>query len=723
MKTERLRIARSLRNPALALLPLLLWAVYAWIETIKRIVRYYTPLPILDYWRVAQFLKRYRSFDLSVLWIQHNEHRIIFPEIVFAADMLLFRGRQVLPVCLSVILYAGILAILGWILHADKRLSPLMQTAAMLLAAIVMGWQGSAVFLADSFLLNWTLLQFAVTAALAFLTFAQRPAHGWYFAVSLAFAEVATFSSGNGMLLWPVLLLAALALGLPKRRIWQLAAVSVVSIGLYFVGYQLSGNLNLQNFVSHPLYSLEFLGAYVSMPFGGMKSPMFGVWVGLANISIAAALFCVAARKGLLRAPIAAVLFGIYLFDVLTALLTAAGRMDLSDAHFQIAESPRYLSVPLVNWAVLVVLLIWTSGVCGWRKLSPAKICIAVALLSLAGFPKLRWWLQDRDLVFSERQLVTIAMGDGILDPNLMLKIFPDPNFVRQLVPELRSRRLSVFGDRRYSLIGKPLSGSFGRLQHPGFGAITYVHPVVGGLEVAGWVDASHDNENASEIVLVNESGGIAGFGSKLGSLFPHRLVGLQTPPSLGWAGFVNLTVKSTSFQAFLIRKHQLVSLGGPVRVPGITVAEPENAGKTITGVEWMAQPDLAQAGWKRNGELPAGWLGEHPRGVFYTSQKHWAGTHFEGDNPKTSLLMTASVPTPADHCLVLPVLHGPSVEGVSVAVDHLAVPLQDKETTWTYFRIASDGPSTMLEISAQNPNVWIAAGEPQECRQEARAY
>jgi hypothetical protein len=293
------------------------------------------------------------------------------------------------------------------------------------------------------------------------------------------------------------------------------------------------------------------------------------------------------------------------------------------------------------------------------------------------------------------------------------LKIFPDPYVVQPLIRDLRDRHLSVFSDRRGGLIGKPLEDSFRMLKQRGFGAVTYLHPVQGGIEVAGWVDSSRDREDAREIVLVNEAGLIVGFGRKLGDLFPDRWVGLQTPPSLGWMGFVNLGIKSSFFQPYYIRKHQLVSLGEPVRVPEITAVAPENAGQAISGVAWTANP-----GWKQNGELPAeGWLGTGPRGTVYSSRQHWEGDHWKPEGPKGNGVLTASFPTPPGQCLVLPLLHGPSVDGLSVTANGAAVSFQNGETAWTYARIPLHGPAATLTVSARHPDIWLAVGEPQECR------
>jgi len=145
----------------LFLLFLSLWAASNWSLTVQKVVHYYNPLPAWDYWDVVQHLQKYRALDFRVLWQQHNEHRIVFPEIVFALDMLLAHGRQILPLAFSFICYFGTWAVISWTVLSDKSLRLTIRYTAILLSGVVIGWQGSAVALGMPFLLQWTLTQFA----------------------------------------------------------------------------------------------------------------------------------------------------------------------------------------------------------------------------------------------------------------------------------------------------------------------------------------------------------------------------------------------------------------------------------------------------------------------------------------------------------------------------------------------------------------------------------
>src|SRR6185437_15530111 len=107
--------------------------------------------------------------DLRVLWQQHNEHRIVFPEIIFAVDMLLAHGRQILPLAFSFTCYFGTWVVISWTVLSDRSLPWTIRYTAILLSGVVIGWQGSAIALGMPFLLQWTLTQFASVLALALL--------------------------------------------------------------------------------------------------------------------------------------------------------------------------------------------------------------------------------------------------------------------------------------------------------------------------------------------------------------------------------------------------------------------------------------------------------------------------------------------------------------------------------------------------------------------------
>ncbi len=146
------------------------WFCFNWCSTVAHVLRYYNPLPVSDYWRVVEDLPAMENGGLGWLWRQHNEHRITFPEIVFALDQQFLAGRQVLPLFVSFFCYVGSVVLLGRAFWREINGSAAAKAAALLLGGAIAGWPLSTFVLGTSFLLQWTLVQFAVVLALVSLT-------------------------------------------------------------------------------------------------------------------------------------------------------------------------------------------------------------------------------------------------------------------------------------------------------------------------------------------------------------------------------------------------------------------------------------------------------------------------------------------------------------------------------------------------------------------------
>jgi len=532
-------------------------------------VHYYNPLPIWDYWNVVQHLPRYRAFDFRVLWEQHNEHRIVFPEIIFALDMLLAHGRQIVPLAISFLCYFSTWVVMSWAVFSDRSLTLTIRLLAVLLAGIVIGWQGSVMALGIPFLLNWTVTQCALVLALGLVAALRRTSRISFLIGTVICGTIATYSSGNGMLVWPVILVVSWVSSLRSRYMLVLGIAAISNIGLYFVDYRVSGGLDLGKLLSHPLYLVGFLSSYVSMPFGLLQSPQFGIWVGLLNLLLFFSLLAIAARARLLASAPAIVLFGYLAFTLLTALLTAAGRMNPDDLTFTAAKASRYLTVPLANWAALVLSLMWVAARRSWKIASSRNIAVTVGVLLWIMFPKFSPWLAQTDFIFARQQWGTVSVENGLLDPDMIRYIFPDLMFVKLYLPELRDHRLSLFSRGYSASLGESFAGRFPGTPMPRqTGAVTHTRRIHGGVEIVGWAEGSR----SERIVFVNESGRIVGLGGKLQAGFPPELQSTDTPSSLAWVGFINSAFETRSFLTYVIDRHRsgIAPIAGPSVIPAV---------------------------------------------------------------------------------------------------------------------------------------------------------
>jgi hypothetical protein len=532
---------------------LLLWMAIIWIHFGRTIILCYSPLPYFDYWDTVKQIDHYRHLDIGVLWQQHNEHRIVFPEIVFAVDYILFRGLENLPLALSAFSYFATWLILSGTLYRNK-LPLFVRLCAILLAGIVLGWEGGALLIASAFLVQWSLTLATAALALFLLTRVPTSPRPWPYLVSTAAcAAVCTYTSANGLFFWPVILLAAWVLRLTKLQFAILTAGAAVLVGLYFVGYHFSPNTNIAVLLTHPLYAVGFVAAYLGMPFTVIR-PGLGISVGLFEIAAYLAFILLAARRGLLNTRTGVVLLGFYLLCLLTAVTTAVGRMNPQDPAFVAATAHRYIIVPLAAYAALILAAAWLHGNSRYYLWAPFLSVFAFGFALAGRSPILRNWCDLAKNNFSNCRLASLAFASGVDDMGLMKTVFPGGQIVKDGLQILRKNHLSTFADDRIDWLGKPASSVFRNISiERQAGAIIASYPLESGLLVLGWTDSPRRIWHPQKLVFLDERKRIVGFGEKLPAGLPHGLASLETPQSIAWAGFVNLRFQSKSFLPYTI--------------------------------------------------------------------------------------------------------------------------------------------------------------------------
>jgi hypothetical protein len=535
-----------------------------------------------------------------------------------------------------------------------------------------------------------------------------------YLIAAISAAVVATYSSANALMLWPLLLAIGLLIRLPKRFLAALGVSAVVFVGVYFIGYRFSAQTNFSALLAHPFYFVGFVGAYLSMPFGGIKSAVFFVSLGLANLALVLLLMTLAWRFRLLTTPPAVVLCGYYLFTLMTILITSAGRMDPADANFVAARVPRYLTVPFINWAAVFLLFIWMSARRRWRIFTTRRLTLGFSLLLLVGTYKLRSWQEINAAEFGNEQFAVLSLDNGLTDAESIARIFPSPEFVVLYLPALKKERIGIFCREHYKWFGRELA-NFGAMQDAKIsGAITYTYPVEHGLEVVGWVNSDDARDPFPRIFLANERGQIVGFGRRPAAGFPSDLRSLKTPEHESWVAFVNLAIPSRSISAYAATRHGLAAIDGGAVVPALGAARPNEAGAPLGDIVWQMDKT-----WALNGipVLPVyGWL---PPTAAYSS--------WQGHDEHTGQIV-AEFRAPANACIVLPVLHGPSIGGASArlldadsGVVLADLPFRDRDVLWSLWRVPLNSNVKRLRFVATDDGrdwgQWLAVSAPMQCK------
>ena len=701
------------------LIPLCFFALANWSITLHEVARFYINLPMWDYWNIVEHYASYRRFDLRVLWGDHNGHRIILPEITFALDMLFFRGRQIVPTVLSVCCYLGVLSVMVWALLDDKCLRVATKICAIAVAATVMGWKGSAAVLGIPFLLQWTMVALFAASSLGCLALFKRRSDRLWLLLTITSSIAATYSSSNGMVLWPILLSAGPLLRFSRSELLTMATAGALSVGLYFIHYQpekAAGNVaDIHGFLTHPIYLWGFVFSYLSMPFGALGSPWFGITLGSVSLAVLFAAIALAFRCRLLSTPASIVLFGYCAFVILSALMTASGRMNPSDPYYQSPRATRYLLMATTYWAALVLVTIWILAQ-RFGPLPSTAFAVIFALMMLRIFPELAIWYHGQKNAFADQQWAALALENGIMDQLTNSILFPDPGYVMRFNPVLRANHLAVFSTTEPYWLGRMLTDIYPNAAgNAHSGSVAYVFPLQEGFGVAGWTNERLSVVHPLRFLLVNQAQRVVGLGEQLPAGLPDRFSSSGLRSKSAWVGFINPSFGSSSFSTYLIDPHAkgIMPIGQATVIPPVRLVSRSGTGTELAGLQWQSS-----SGWVRNRVPPKIEVGDAPLGGFFSS---WAGS-----DQSTGTLFSSVFAAPKDGCLIFPVIHGPSTDGLSEEVVDadtrqtiLWVPL-GLGTTWQYLRLETTASRRLKVVARDNGRgwgQWLAVGTPSQCR------
>jgi len=488
----------------------------------------YSALPFWDGWIEVQAAAH--GVDLltpAFLWERDNEHRVVVPKLFLAADLRMFRGRQIFLLASIFGIQLLHLVLLAWSMRVLGGWRGVLWRTGTGLAAFCLfcpsQWGNFIIGFQVCFVLPQLLATLSFVALLLYWTKSQQyPEKRWsrFLVVSILAAVGANYCLANGMLLWPILIVAALYLRLRRTALLSYVISGVVSSGLYFYRLNLSTRWDQpSNTVASRLVSLltllNFLAKYLfgSASQRGTHVAEFVLLGGLAIIAVV--LFRAAAY---VRKPGA---FGIQLVLMMmfwgaTILMITVGR-----AHLGIAEAgaTRYQTVVLLFWCSIGLLLLGATFFAPGRMrygFLVAQVCLLVIFIrgaATASHPIGKARQHGFELNAAEASLLT-----DVPDPAQLERVFPDANIMLWAARYLKTNHLSVFAGPVASELGKPLEEVF-PLAPSGdcTGALESVVPLVDprgpGLRFTGWAwDVKHRRSPSAIVVTTN--GTITGMGA-----------------------------------------------------------------------------------------------------------------------------------------------------------------------------------------------------------------
>lgn len=477
--------------------------------------RLYTAIPLQDSWD-GSFTFYYSLLENgpSLIWLKHNEHRIILSRLLFIVDHYFFYGAN-WPLRLTNLVLVALSATLFWrILVSLSRFSEIKNLGVISWAIVGMlfSWIQEDNLTSEFNSQNF-LAQLIPLCGLYWLyKSSQSPEKPFYFLAALFFGVAAYGTMANGLLAIPLMILYSAALSQSRVKILSLVSIGLLCTALYFKGFPSTSTNSavLEVINSNPLGFLQFILLFLGSPFVYLFQS-----VGMAYMGGMLYLLCLLYSLKYLINPkrnsLELVLIFFLLYVLATALITAGGRL-----HFGLynAFTSRYTTPSLMAWVAIIILLSRSIPNIKWCKF----LFLAVLVLLSLGF------LRYQTLVFSprytqityEQEVAGLALEMGVSDQLLLRTIYQDDR-VMGFAELVRPHKAGFFGQYPYQNLRGRLDQkiSLPKSLPDCYGVVSAVDPIEGDEKfkrVRGWI-RNENGQSEHLISIINLQDRIVGFG------------------------------------------------------------------------------------------------------------------------------------------------------------------------------------------------------------------
>ncbi|MEO7725398.1 MAG: hypothetical protein ABIU29_12060 [Chthoniobacterales bacterium] len=485
-----------------------------------------------DFWRIYYVCLNYSWLESTLLKV--NNHSVIFPNLIWLADLRFFHGSQLALFIVGLALLLITTSLLLVPVWRDRHIDFTGKCLATLVLIFGSFWMGRAMITASGGFNCMTSLVM-LGAAIAFLLLPRMGRDfppNWRSTTLIVLAGfLASFSFGTGLALWPTLLFLGWYLRLPWRSLGILVLAALVVVVIYRLlpppdknlvlraGPDTPGLISIDTFrhlcmlVGSPLFYA--VSALQKTPISPLLIQSSGwlLWGGAAGLVLAALITLPRLlRRDLEPKSVEFIGLALIVLDLCALVLTSAGRVQ----HFQAlpfeAAAPRYIFWSSLFWTGILLVAIHHAHCRHWLRW---PCCLVVLAFPLAAWPEhrnegFRW----RFARYQADESATSVIN-GVTDPTRHLA--SDQEFVDLLLPQLRARRLDMFAEGLQDLIGQPVAQLFGgRRNEHNFRGQAALQRLVGGrdqgsaVKVTGQLNADN-GRSPSKMVIHDSAGTVAG--------------------------------------------------------------------------------------------------------------------------------------------------------------------------------------------------------------------
>lgn len=423
------------------LIPIFLYLYY--------LLKFGVDVPFLDQWLFVPLLKAYYNHEgwFSMLFEQHNEHRLIFPRLIFLLLAKLTDWNT------KIEMFAGwIVCIFNfgliWLILRQTRIKAtwiLVPLAWIVFSVgqwqnIIWGWQ-----------LQWYMAVFGVLAAVLFLI--KTSVSNWYIIPAAISGILATFSLTNGLLIWPMGLLQLwFSKDKPVKKInliliWLLIGVFIFIA--YFMDYTKPSHLPaLSASLAEPLKFVQYMLANLGAGLGS-GTLIQSIIMGAILIAIFIVTFFLVRSLSRERLRELVPWFVLGLFSIFSSASIAIGRVGRGVGQSLSARYVTIASLLIISSIILCLTLLKESknNYSKYKNMVVLNIVLfACILIGLFTTIPMAFEMGRQTYLERVKSVAYLNQFEYASDEALSLLFYPDPPFLlREGARFLKVKRLSIF--------------------------------------------------------------------------------------------------------------------------------------------------------------------------------------------------------------------------------------------------------------------------------------
>jgi hypothetical protein len=408
------------------------------------LIHYGFNTPYWDQWEMVGIIQKAHQHIIPFhdMWMQHNEHRIFFPLVVLLSSALITHWNTHAELILNLIFATISISLIFCMTRTRLKRKSLALTWTGLLTL----WFFSPVQW-ENWLWGWQLCWFmAIASILAtiFLLDARLNASKYrtqMFILAIITAIVATFSLGNGMIVW-IIGLALLVLQQESRKlcaIWSMAGV-VSTIAYYYHYSHPADSPSALVFIHQPLNFLRYILAYT----GRATTDDLNTSMLVGSILLMS-LIPIVYIVWQLRVHITkfSPWLALIVFSLITCLLTAISRVG---SGYSQSMSSRYAAISTlyiigISGLILAIVDAYTK-----TKLKAMPVILVILVISL---PLLFSSYTNGFRGFQQRSLYLKQIAECTKSPDpskeCLELTYPNPKKVRPMLIYLKTNHLAGY--------------------------------------------------------------------------------------------------------------------------------------------------------------------------------------------------------------------------------------------------------------------------------------